>query len=147
MPLGSLNTDLVWKNSTENTANFQDPGNFVKSHLMISQVQHQKSCSKNATSVAFFPSHIPTHRVASLPCACLDLVLHIPLQRQQLLDWECCYYYIITNLFLLGDAWGFWEDSRYNISLGILRLFMYRALSNTICWYFREGLLISLQVF
>lgn len=55
MPLGSLNTDLVWKNSTENTANFQDPGNFVKSQLMISQVQHQKSCSKNAKVLLFFP--------------------------------------------------------------------------------------------
>lgn len=86
MPLGSLNTDLVWKNSTEKTANFQDPRNFVRSHLVISQVQHQKSYSKNATHVAFFPTHIATHRVASLPCACLDLVLHIPLQREQLLD-------------------------------------------------------------
>lgn len=138
MPLGSLNTDLVWKNSTEKTANFQDPGNFVKSHFMVSQVQHQKSYSKNSTNVAFFPTHIPTHRVASLPCACLDLVLHIPLQREQLLDWECCYYYIIPNLFLLGDARGFWEDSRYNISLSILRLFKYRALSKTLCWYFRD---------
>lgn len=59
MPLGSLNTDLVWKNSTEETANFQDPGNFVKRHLMFSQVQHQKSYSKNATNVAFFPRSHP----------------------------------------------------------------------------------------
>lgn len=136
MPLGSLSTDLVRKNSMEKRANFQDTRDLVKSHLMISQVQHQNSYSKNATNAAFL---LLTSLPAELPVSHV-----IPLQREQLLDWECCYYYIITNLFLPGDAWCFWEDSRYKISLSILRLFIYRALSNALLRFFREALVMSI---
>lgn len=68
MPLGSLSTDLVRKNSMGKRANFQDTRDFIRSHLMISQVQHQNSYSKNATNVAFFlltslPTELPVSHV------------------------------------------------------------------------------------
>lgn len=49
-------------------SNFQDTRDFVKSHLLISQVHHQNSYSKNATNVAFFlltslPTELPVSHV------------------------------------------------------------------------------------
>lgn len=116
------------------------PGILLKGISCFPRFSIKRAIPKMLPMLLFSPAHIPTHRVASLPCACLDLVHPTPKGTTSRLR----VYHIITNLFLLGDARGFWEDSSYNISLGILRLFMYMALSNTICWYFREALLTSI---